>query len=582
MIRENLVELVREALRALSIGETDVVFEHPSNARHGDYSTNIALVCAKSAGKSPRGLAEDLARELEKNKPEAIGKIEVAGPGFINFFLSKKFFVGRVREIVERGEDYGRNDLFKGKKVIIEYTDPNPFKEFHIGHLMSNTIGESISRLFEFSGAEVRRVNYQGDVGLHVAKALWGKLHNKHLPWGDAYAAGSKAYGKDDSTKADIIEINKAIYEIVLGSGNGDERLSRLYFSGRIETLKAFEKIYSRLGMKLIGGDGEAGAHFDKYFYESETGKIGKEIVQANIGKVFEESNGAIVFRGEKYGLHTRVFLTSNGLPTYEAKELGLAILKHKRMPHDLSIVITGNEIVGYFRVVLEAMRHIPDMETIAKKIAHVPHGMLRLPTGKMSSRTGDVISAEDLLDQVQEAVLQRMKTGEFDNVEREKVADLIAVGAVKYVILRQSAEKDIIFDFDKSLSFEGDSGPYLQYTYVRARSVLKKAKEEKGNAAFKFDPDTLDLAYGGEISGVERLLYQFPEVVKRASMEYSPHYITTYLTELASAFNTYYAMNKIVSDTAESPYRLALTQAVAIMLKSGLCLLGIDAPERM
>ena len=246
---------------------------------------------------------------------------------------------------------------------------------------MSNAIGESLSRIFEFQGAKVKRVCYQGDVGIHVAKAIWGKMENEKLNWGQAYAYGAQMYDEDENARKETIELNKKIY------ARTDKNINKLYDAGKKESLKHFGKIYKKLKTK-----------FDYFIFESEVGPIGKKIVEKGLkDKIFEKGeNGAIIFKGEKYGLHTRVFINSEGLPTYEAKDLGLAEIKYKKYKYDQSFIITGNEVNEYFKVMLCAMDKInPDL---AKKTKHIGHGMMRLPEGKMSSRTGNVITAETLI----------------------------------------------------------------------------------------------------------------------------------------------------------------------------------------
>lgn len=492
--------------------------EHPTDLKMGDYSTNVAI---------KYGHKEELVRYIALNKSDEIGKVELAGPGFINFYLSKEFFRKSLGEIIEKGENFGKNQNLKGEKTMVEYTDPNPFKEFHIGHLMSNAIGEAVSRIIEWSGSEVKRANYEGDVGLHIAKALWK----------GNYTLGSRAYDEDPQAKIEIQEINKKIYE------QSDPELNRRYENGKKESLQKFEEIYKRLGTK-----------FDYYFFESETGKIGTKIVEENIGKVFEKSEGAVVFKGS----HTRVFINSQGLPTYEAKDLGNAKNKYDKYQYTKSIVVTGNEIKDYFKIVLEAMSQI--FPELAHKTKHLPHGMLRLPTGKMSSRTGDVITAEELIDEV------KTKT---------KGNEPVAIGAIKYMILRQAIGNDIVFDLEKSVSTEGDSGVYLQYAHARANSVFEKATSQGLTLNTNSQGQTLTRE-------IEKLLYRFPEIVERAGAEYAPHCITTYLTELAASFNNFYAHEQVIGDSPESAYRLAIVQAFKIVMKNGLNILGIPAPERM
>ncbi len=579
MIKSILENSIKTALWSLKIDGTNpkINLEHPEDLSHGDYSTNIAMMLAKQVAQNPKELAEKIVAEINEKLQKEITKVEVAGPGFINFYLSADFFVKETKEILTKGEKFGLNKNLKGEKTVVEYTDPNPFKEFHIGHLMSNAIGEAVSRVVEANGAKVIRACYQGDVGLHVAKTIWGakemlkqKLatkreffggilgHGKNPRiWGKAYAFGATNYEENENAKKEITDINKSVYLM------NDLEVNKLYRVGRKVSLLEFEKIYKVLGTK-----------FDKYFFESETTPIGLDIVKKNIAKgIFANSDGAVVFKGEDYGLHTRVFINSEGLPTYEAKDLGLAKYKYDKTGYEKSIVVTGNEQSEYFKVLLKALSLI--YPELAEKTKHISHGMLRLPGGKMGSRTGNVITAISLINEIKEKVLEKMVDRDMGKREKESIAEKIAIGALKYSILKQVNGKDIIFDFDKSISFEGDSGPYLQYSYARAQSILRKAKVEKIKLNTK--------KFGPELSTLEKIIYRFPEVVERAGDEYSPHYIATYLIELASSFNSFYAEGKIVDkEDVDSPYKIALTEAFSVVLKNGLNLLGIDAPLHM
>lgn len=588
MIDQKVKAVIAQSLKNLDVVAKEIHLEHPEDLSYGDFSTNAALSLAKELQMNPRELAEKIKNELEKDLPEEISRIEIAGPGFINFYLSPEFFRRSLKEILAQKDNFGRNKNLLGQQAIVEYTDPNPFKEFHIGHLMSNAIGEAISRLVEWSGAETKRACYQGDVGLHVAKTIWGLLNpppgplpyqgggksgkpslDKGRVWegfgvaelGQAYAAGAQAYEKDEQAKKEIEGVNKKIYE------RSDPEINQLYDEGRKISLEHFEEIYKKLGTK-----------FDYYFFESESGKFGKEIVLEFLKKgIFEESENAIIFKGEKHDekLHTRVFVNKEGLPTYEAKELGLAKIKYDKYPYDLSIVITGNEVNDYFRVLLKAMEVV--FPELSKKTKHLSHGMLRLPTGKMSSRTGVVITGESLLGDISVMVRQKIESSDRQIEDKDRLINDVAVAALKYSILRQSPGKDIIFDFEKSISFEGDSGPYLQYSYARAKSVLEKSD-------LSSQPPLLikERGQGGEVNNLEKLLYRFPEVVERSAREYAPNYLVTYLIELASAFNNFYARERILDAGEETPYRLALTEAFSIVLKNGLAILGIQAPEKM
>lgn len=561
MILEDIRNLLRNALSATGVVEPAlgrIQLEHPADISYGDYASNAALVFAKDTGRDPNELAEELVRYILQNKPSEIERVEVAGPGFINIRLDTVYLAGIISHIVTHVETWGRNETGKGKRIMVEYAQPNPFKPFHIGHLMSTTLGESLSRLIEWSGATIFRANYQGDIGLHVAKCIWGLQKSGGDPrdvnvLGEAYVLGNSAYEDDQQAKEEIEILNKRLYE-------NDPTLKGMYEAGRKTSLERFEELYTLLGTR-----------FDAYFFESQTGPIGIEMVKKGLTRgIFEESQGAIVYRGEKHGLHTRVFVTSKGIQTYEAKELGLVKMKHERFPFDLNVTTVAIEQDEYFKVVEAALSEL--WGEMAGKYIHVPHGMMQLTSGKMSSRKGNVITGESLIEDMRRQAL--MKMGGRAAQDEKAIADAVGIAAIKYTVLKQGSGKNILFDPEKSLSLEGDSGPYVQYAHTRALSVLKKAKTEN------IFPSTASLPKS--VTDLERLLYRFPEVVLRAQTEYEPHYVASYVTELAAVFNSWYAQEKILDGTEAAPYKLALTQAVAVTLKNGLWLLGIVAPERM
>jgi len=543
MIKEDIKKII-EKTTGVSADKFSV--EVPSNKNFGDYSTNVAMVLKKN----PNEIAEEIKSDLFK-------KVEIKN-GFINFFVADKYFIDAIKNVSQKPA-FAKASAWRGKKVVIDYTDPNPFKEFHIGHLMSNAIGESISRIFEFKGARIKRVCYQGDVGLHVAKAIWGKMKDDEKTWGESYAFGATSYEENEEAKKEIIELNKKIY------ARSDKDINRLYDEGKKESLKYFDEIYKTLDTK-----------FDDLIFESQVTELGKKIVEKGLKDgIFEKGEGgAIIFRGENYGLHTRVFINSDGLPTYEAKDLGLAELKYKKYKYDESVVVTANEQNSHFAVMLCALDKLD--KKLAEKTKHIGHGMLRLPEGKMSSRTGKVITAESLIKKVEDLVKEKIKDRDLSEEEKLKIAEIVAIGAIKYSILKQSIGSDIIFDFDKSISFEGDSGPYLQYSYTRAKSVLKKAKEEGIKSSLKKIPD--------EISQLEKSISYFPEIVLKAEESLEPHFLILYLTELAGLFNSYYAKNKIVDKTNYdiSAYRVAVAEAFSVVMENGLWMLGIKTLEKM
>jgi len=555
-------QAIADTISTLGLPSVDFAVEHPADLSHGDYASNVAMVLAKPAGKSPRALAEELVSALT-GQIEYVEKIEIAGPGFLNFHLTRDFFTAELARIAAAPGEWGKNTDWAGKRVLAEYTDPNPFKEFHIGHLFTNAVGESIARLFMMQGADTLRVNYQGDVGLHVACSVWGMRELGIDPASDfsarelgrAYALGATTYKTDESKHAEIRAINKAVYE------RTDAEINTLYDAGRAVSLAYFETIYAIVDTT-----------FDEYFFESEAGPRGRELVLAH-PEIFLLSDDALIFKGEDYGLHTRVFINKEGLPTYEAKELALAKIKEERLGHyDYSVISTANEVSEYFKVLKKAMSLVyPDL---AEKTEHIGHGTVRLASGKMSSRTGDVIPALDFIDEVAEAAAAKMAESGHTEPDTE-LARTVALAAIKYATLRGSILQNSVFDKDKALSFEGDSGPYLQYTYARIGSVREKAAGLEIVASTELAPETPYL--------VERLVYQFPEVIQAAFQERAPHMVTHYLTELAGAFNTFYAAEKIADrDDTYAPYKLAVALSVQTTLKNGLWVLGIKAPERL
>lgn len=547
-MEDRIRNAVATALGALGAGSVGFSIERPGEAAHGDYATNAAMAAAKMLGKNPKALAEEIAAAMTEALGSFVDSVTVAGPGFVNVKLSADTVRAEMARAAAAGESWGRGEEGAGTRVMVEYTDPNPFKEMHIGHLMSNVIGEAVARLTESSGATLARACYQGDVGPHVAKALWGLRQagiaepSSAAEIGQAYADGSKAYEESAEAKAEIDALNVAIYK------GEDAGLMALWRKGREVSLAAFEEAYRALGTK-----------FDYYFFESEVSVPGTELVKDALARgIFRESEGAVIYPGEEKGLHTLVFLTSKGTPTYEAKELGLAFLKEERWPADHSYILTAAEQIGHFKVALAALSEVAP--PLSAKTRHIPHGFLRLTSGKMSSREGNVITAMMLLSDM---IAKAAEKNPDPLVARE-----VAVGAIKYMILRQAAGGDIVFDPEKSLSLDGDSGPYLQYALVRARKIL--TYEGQGGDEVPAEP-----------YAVERLIIRYPEAVRRARAELAPHHVAQYLTELAGAWNAFYATEQVLGSPEEA-YKQQVAKAFATTMENGLALLGIPAPEKM
>jgi arginyl-tRNA synthetase len=522
----------------------------------GDYTTNVAMQLAKQLGKNPKEIAETLAGEL-KNDP-LIKTSVVAGPGFVNLTLND--------DALATGLQTDITGLMAGQRVLLEYSCPNAFKELHTGHLYQTVVGDSLGRLLEATGATVFRANFGGDVGLHVAKCMYGiteKLggeksaelakvpETEHAEWlSAAYVAGAKAYEEDDEAKKRITTINNDIY-VMHTMDDHESEFAKIYWICRDWSYNYFRNFYESIEVVA----------FDKFYPESATTTPGLELVKAHTPGVFVESDGATVYPGEDAGLHTRVFITGKGLPTYETKDLGVIVSEVKDFTYDKRVIITGNDQSEYMKVVFAALNAID--ADLASKQNHLPHGTIRFGGGqKMSSRLGNVTRAVDVIDTVGEAVQAK-----DDNTRKQ-----VTLGAVKYSFLKHRLGGDIAFDVNESVSLDGNSGPYLQYAHARARSILAKAPSFEGGSLHELDSAERSLA---------RKLGEYEEIVELAVHELRPHHICNYLYELAQVFNRFYEQSRVIGDAREA-LRLTLVRSYALTLEQGLGLLGIDAPESM
>lgn len=552
-------ELLTTATRTLFNVEVAVHLSRPE-AQFGDYSTNLALQLAGQLKQAPTQVAEQLKAYIEAHPDSNVAHVNAAGPGFLNITLTDTALWQSVRPEVPQ--------TFAHQRVLLEYSCPNAFKELHAGHLYQTIVGDTLNRLLEASGAEIYRANFGGDVGLHVAKALYGirktlkgdnPLELKNVPEAErpewlskAYVLGAKAYDDDEVAKKEIEELNASIYGFHQ-TDDHDSPLAQIYWECREWSYTYFKAFYEELEV----------AAFDKYYPESQTTPAGVAMVNDHLGEVFNESEGAIIFKGEDYGVHTRVFITSKGLPTYETKDLGVIVSESEDFDYDRRIILTGNDQSEYMQVVFAALLQID--EALSLKQTHLANGTIRFGSGqKMSSRLGNVISATDVLKTVEKAV-----EADNDDLRRD-----IKLGAVKYAFLKQRLGGDINFEVEESVSLHGNSGPYLQYALARANSILSKAAGDKVTPA----PEV-------ELEAGERLLVRaltlFPETVAQSAQELLPHHLANYLYELTQTFNRFYEKNQVIGDPRQA-VRERLVEAYITTLKHGLELLNIPTPERV
>lgn len=560
---KNLIEKdLQKALNQLGFEVGDTFLSIPENPQFGDYTTNIPLQLAKQKSNSHYQSSSEIANALLKKigHPSYLERIDIAGPGFINFYIKDDSLVKLLSEKFNRGNE--------NQRYLVEYAHPNTLKEFHIGHLRNISIGESISRILEFQGNEVFRVTYGSDIGPNVAKALWGILNLKdgfeaakkgslgqkiHF-LGKAYVKGAQGYEGNKKIKKEIDQINQKLYQ-------KDPELIPLWEETKVWSIAYLDSIYLKVGTE-----------FDAQIWESEVEVSGKQIVMNNLNKVFVEDKGAVIFPGEKYGLHNRVFITSAGYPTYEGKELGLTQKEEELFTFDTSLHIVASEQAGFFQVVIKALEMI-EAEREGKK-KHISYGMVNLSSGKMSSRKGEIITAEELIGKVKQAILKNFPNSQVK--QNQQVVEDIAIGAIKFSFLKYSLVSDISFDIDKSISLQGDSGPYVQYTYARTKSLLSYAKELKSTSENRKKSHLEE-----EERAILRQLDYLEAIVEKAAYELSPNTLTNYLLDLAKLFNLFYQRYPVVG-SKEQEFRLSLTKKVGQALKIGLHLLGIEAPERM
>ena len=561
---ERLTTASAAATRDLFGLEVTPEFTRPDE-QFGDYATNVALQLAGRLGKPPRVIADELATAVRERLGADVREVSVAGPGFINVFLSDAAMLAAATAAV------GSTPAPTSKVVLVEYSDPNPFKPLHAGHLYTTLVGDMVARLQERAGHTVKRLNYGGDVGLHVGKSMWAIMRLlgdgpdalealQRIPeadrpaWlGARYVEGNNAYEDDPAAKKQIVTCNELVYQ-VHAMADHESVFAQVYWTCRQWSYDYFTRLYKELAIH----------DFDRFIPESEVTPLSFQTVaeQYEAG-VYEKSDGAIIFDGEKYGLHKRVFINSAGLPTYEAKDVGLLLTKWRDYHFDTSIVITANEQAQYMEVMLKSVEQFAPEP--ARRSQHLTHGLVKLKGGeKMSSRKGNIVTALDILAAARKAGEETGTNPSEDTI----------LAAVKYALAKNRIGADIAYDPKESIALEGNSGPYLQYAHARARSILAKAGETAGTPAPK---DALE----SDERSLARKISEYPDTVGKAVADLMPHHICTYLYELAQGFNRFYEHNRVIGDPRASQ-RLGLVRLYADVLKDGLELLGVAAPERL
>lgn len=558
---------IQSAIQEIFDVKTDVELNAAPENTGADYASNVAMQLAKLVHKAPIVIAEQIKNNLEDRETRDF-EISIAGPGFLNFKIKDSVLQKQIQQIAQSGIKFGQRD-YDGKTVVCEFSDPNPFKVLHVGHLYTSIVGDSIARLLECAGAKVVRANFGGDVGLHVAKSMWGlgaspsQISSLSSPTiediAKAYVEGTRAYDDDEKAHQEITQLNAEIYDIALNDRH-DSDLAKLYWYGRELSYDYFKDFYAQIGV-----------HFDKYYPESTVAPRGLEEVRIGLDRgVYDESDGAIVYRGEKLGLHTRVFINREGLPTYEAKDVGLIFTKWDDWHFDESVVITGNDIIDYMKVVLASVSEMDPK--LSERTRHLTHGQVKLlGNEKMSSRKGNFLKAADVLEMVKDEL--EKATGKSD--------PKVVLAAIKYAFLKYRMGGDIIFDPKESVAMTGNSGVYLLYSAVRAQKILQNSPE---NTAYPSIVSQISKNVNSDNVYERKLsmkIARYEEVLTESIAEKSPSKLCTYLYELAQEFSRFYEHVKVAGNEREGELR-RLVESYLTVMKHGLGLLGIEVPEEM
>lgn len=572
MIIEKLINQIKKVLKSLGLPELGFVVEHPADELHGDYSTNVAMVMGKEMGKNPREVAEEIKANIEVGRD--IEKVEVAGPGFINFYLSKEFLKAEIEQVISVGDKYGSNKDGEGKKAIVEYSSPNIAKPFTVGHLRSTIIGDAIANLLEMNGWEVMRDNHLGDWGTQFGKQIyaiktWGdsqKLDYTVSELVDLYVKFHEEAEKDESLNDKAREWFKKLED-------GDEEARSLWQKCMDWSWVEFNKIYGKLGVKF-SEELDNGRGLGESFFEDKMGAVLKELEGKEWYREGKEGAKLVFFPDEKYP--PTMIMKKDGATLYVTRDLAADKYRKEIFKPDLVVNEVGMEQKLYFQQLFEIEKMLGWYKEGQR--VHVGHGLYRFSEGKMSTRRGNVIWLEEVLDEA----VKRAESLSSD--ETKDGAEIVGIGALKWNDLKGEVKRNIVFDWDEVLSMKGNSGPYMQYTAVRARSILE-GKNIDGVGEYS--------EWNEEELVIMKWIYRFPEAIKEATSNFSPHLLATYLFELAQRFNSFYNKHSVLQPQDErirnkeekeeiKSFRLVLTSAVVQIIENGLGVLGIEVPEKM
>lgn len=567
--KEEIADIVAKAT-GIENEEIKSYIEVPKDVKNGDYAFPCFRL-AKVLKKAPLVIAQEIKEKIEFEgiKNDSIKQIEIAG-GYLNFYINKNIITQNVINEIANEKEYGRSKIGEGKNIVIDYSAPNIAKPFHIGHLKTTVIGGALYNIYKYLGYNVTGVNHLGDYGTQ-----FGKLIEGYKMWGKDYDLSENAIDK-------LAEIYKRINELcnedekVLEAcrenfrllENGDEYCTKLWQEFKDISIKEFQKIYDLLGSKFDSWNGEA-------FYADKTDEVIKLIKES--GKL-QESEGAMIVDLSDKGIETPcIICKSNGSTIYATRDLAAILYRARTYDFDKCIYVVAYEQNLHFKQVFEVAKFLDLDEKYTNGLIHVPYGMVRLKTGKMSTREGTLIKLEDIL---KEAVTRAKAIIEEKNPNiegKDDIAKKVGIGAVIFNDLSNNIIKDEVFDWDIMLNFQGETGPYIQYMYVRTKSILEKEN-------YVMNKDLVDISELEE-HGIELIkqIYSFNDIVKQAVDKNEPSIISRYLIDVAKLYSSFYNDNKIiVEDEKIKNTRLCLTYMVGNVLKIGTGLLGMEMPDRM
>ena len=564
--KKKIAESIAQVLE-FDVNEIELSIENPKGTDNGDYAFPCFRL-AKTMRKAPPVIAEEIKSKLQVNE-QYISKVEVVG-GYINFFINKEKLTIEVLEEISGNNEYGKSEIGKDKNVVIDYSAPNIAKPFHIGHLRSTVIGGALYNIYKHLGYNVTGVNHLGDYGTQ-----FGKLIEGYKRWGSEYNIDENPI--EELTNI-YIRINQACKEdenILEECRNnfkkledGDQYCVELWNKFKDVSLKEFQKVYDILGTKFDSWNGEA-------FYSDKMDEI-VELLEKS-GQLVK-SEGARIIDLEDKGMAPCIIEKTNGSSTYATRDLAAIMYRARTYDFDKAIYVTSYEQVLHFKQVFETAKLLGLDEKHTNGLEHVPFGMVLLKTGKMSTREGNIIKLEDLLNEAISRAKNIIEEKNPDLENKEEIAKRVGIGAVVFNDLANSRIKDEIFDWDTILNFQGETGPYIQYTFVRTKSVIEKVggvpdiKEVKTN-----------LLLDDASSKILKLIYNFEDILIQVTDKNEPSILSRYLIDVAKAYSNFYNENKIIVDDRNiQNARVYLTYAVGKVLKTGAGLLGIEMPDKM